>query len=110
MFVRAGSIVPMGPEMQYVGEKTWEQLEMRVYPGADATFTLYEDEGDGYDYEKGAYTTITFSWDDRRRTLTIGDRQGNFPGMIAKRQFSVVMPDGTTATVDYDGSRQQLKL
>ena len=103
MFVRAGSILPLGPEMQYVGEKAWDNLELRVYPGADATFTLYEDEGDGYNYEKGVYSTITFSWNDKQRTLTIADRQGSFPGMLAERQFIVVLPDGRQQSVAYSG-------
>ena len=103
MFVRAGSILPLGPEMQYVGEKAWDNLELRVYPGADATFTLYEDEGDGYNYEKGVYSTITFSWNDKQRTLTIADRQGSFPGMLAERQFTVVLPDGRQQSVAYSG-------
>ena len=67
MFVRAGSILPLGPEMQYVGEKSWDNLEIRVYPGADGSFTLYEDEGDGYNYEQGYYATITFQWNDKAR-------------------------------------------
>jgi len=110
MFVRAGSILPLGPEMQYVGEKPWDNLELRVYPGADASFTLYEDEGDSYNYERGVYTTITITWSDRARTLTIGQRQGSFPGMLQQRQFTVVMPDGTTKTVTYDGKETQLRL
>ncbi|MCR4957871.1 MAG: DUF5110 domain-containing protein [Prevotella sp.] len=110
MFVRAGSILPLGPEMQYVGEKPWNNLELRVYPGADASFTLYEDEGDSYNYERGVYTTITITWSDRARTLTIGQRQGSFPGMLQQRQFTVVMPDGTTKTVTYDGKETQLRL
>ena len=110
MFVRAGSILPLGPEMQYVGEKSWDNLEMRVYPGADAQFTLYEDEGDGYNYEKGAYTTILFSWNDRSRTLTIGDRKGQYPGMLQSRQFTVVLPDGTTKTVSYQGQQLTVTL
>jgi alpha-D-xyloside xylohydrolase len=110
MFVRAGSILPLGPEMQYVGEKPWDNLELRVYPGADASFTLYEDEGDSYNYERGVYTTITITWSDRARTLTIGQRQGSFPGMLQQRQFTVVMPDGTTKTVSYDGKETQLRL
>ena len=104
IFVRAGSILPLGPEMEYVGEKAWDNLEIRVYPGADATFTLYEDEGDGYNYEKGAYSTITFSWNDKTRTLTIGDRQGEYPGMLSSRKFTLIFPDGTTKTVDYSGA------
>ena len=103
MFVRAGSILPLGPEMQYVGEKTWDNLELRVYPGADGTFLLYEDEGDGYDYEQGAYSTIQLQWNDRTRTLTIADRKGSYPGMLQHRQFTVVMPDGRQQTVSYDG-------
>ena len=109
MFVRAGSIVPLGPVMQYVGEKTWDNLEIRVYPGADGQFTLYEDEGDSYNYEKGVYSTITFQWNDRTRTLTIGARQGSYPGMLQKRQFTLVLPDGTTKTVSYDGTEVVVK-
>ena len=103
MFVRAGSILPLGPEMQYAGEKSWQQLELRVYPGADGSFTLYEDEGDNYNYEQGQYSTIDFTWSDRQRTLTIGQRKGSYKGMVAKRQFTVVLPDGTRREVPYDG-------
>lgn len=78
MFVRAGSILPLGPDMQYTGEKQWDHLEILLYHGADGDFTLYEDEGDTYNYEHGIYTTISFHWNDRTRTLTIGDRQGNY--------------------------------
>jgi len=106
MFVRAGSILPLGPEMQYVGEKLWDNLEMRVYPGADAMFTLYEDEGNNYNYEKGVYSTIVFKWNDRTRTLTIGERQGNYPGMLQQRSFTVVLPDGHQQTVDYNGQQK----
>jgi alpha-D-xyloside xylohydrolase len=105
MFVRAGSIIPLGPEMQYVGEQSWQELELHVYPGADAAFTLYEDEGDGYRYEQGVYSTISFRWDDRSRTLTIGDRQGSYPGMLTTRRFVIVMPDGLRQTVEYSGSQ-----
>ena len=110
MFVRAGAILPLGPEMQYVGEKKWDNLEIRIYPGADGSFTLYEDEGDGYNYEQGVYATIPFHWNDRSRTLTIGQRKGVFPGMMQQRQFTIVMPDGTSSTVSYDGKEQQLSL
>ena len=109
MFVRAGSIVPLGPVMQYVGEKTWDDLEIRVYPGADGQFMLYEDEGDSYNYEKGVYSTITFQWNDRTRTLTIGARQGSYPGMLQKRQFTLVLPDGTIKTISYDGTEVVVK-
>ena len=110
MFVRAGSILPLGPEMQYVGEKAWDNLELRLYPGTDGTFTLYEDEGDNYNYEKGVYSTIAFSWNDKARTLTIGERKGQFPGMLTKRQFTVVLPDGTSKAIDYDGASTTIKL
>ena len=104
MFVRAGSILPLGPVMQYVGEKAWDNLDIRVYPGADGTFTLYEDEGDTYNYERGIYSTITFRWDDSHKTLTVGARKGSFPGMLATRQFTIVWPDGTTKVIDYNGT------
>jgi len=110
MFVRAGSILPLGPEMQYVGEKTWDNLELRVYPGSDGDFLLYEDEGDGYNYEKGVYTTIALHWSNQQRTLTIGARQGSYPGMLTSRTFTIVLPDGTRATVSYDGTAKQIAL
>ena len=110
MFVRAGSILPLGPEMQYVGEKSWDDLEIRVYPGADGSFTLYEDEGDGYNYEKGYYATITFRWNDKARQLTIGTRQGGYKGMILDRKFTIVLPDGTSRTVSHDGNEQTIQL
>ena len=103
MFVRAGSILPLGPEMQYVDEKSWGNLEIRVYPGANATFELYEDEGDNYNYEKGIYATVPFEWNDKTATLTIGERKGSYPGMLKTRKFTVALPDGTMKTVDYDG-------
>jgi len=110
MFVRAGSILPLGPEMQYVGEKAWDHLELRVYPGADGSFTLYEDEGDNYNYEHGAYATITFRWNDKARTLTIGARQGNYPGMLLHREFTILLPDGLSKHVDYDGQETTIML
>ena len=110
MFVRAGSILPLGPEMQYTGEKPWVNLELRLYPGADGTFTLYEDEGDTYRYEQGVYATIRFDWNDKARTLTIAERQGSYPGMLSSRQFTVILPDGTTKTISYHGHPVTLTL
>ena len=110
MFVRAGSILPLGPEMQYVGEKPWDNLELRVYPGADGSFVLYEDEGDTYNYEKGVYSTITFLWNDKSKMLTISQRKGDYPGMLQKRQFTIVLPDGRQQTVNYDGQQLQVKM
>ena len=110
MFVRAGSILPLGPEMQYTGEKPWDNLEIRLYPGADGTFMLYEDEGDTYNYERGIYSTIPFHWNDRSHTLTIGNRQGKYPGMLTNRKFTVVMPNGTSQTVNYNGKEVTVQL
>ena len=110
MFVRTGSILPLGPEEQYVGEKPWDNLEMRIYPGADGSFTLYEDEGDNYNYEKGYYSTITFTWNDKARTLTIGTRQGGYQGMLLSRKFTIVLPDGQQKVVDYAANEVTVKL
>ena len=110
MFVRAGSILPLGPEMQYVGEKAWDNLEIRVYPGANGSFVLYEDEGDNYNYEKGVYSTMTFSWNDKARKLTIGARKGEFPGMLMSGQFTIVLPDGRQQEVNYNGTECVISL
>ena len=90
LFVRAGSILPMGPELQYAAEKPADPVELRVYRGADGAFTLYEDENDGYNYEKGVFSTIPIAWQDSSQTLTIGERKGRFPGMLEKRTFHIV--------------------
>jgi alpha-D-xyloside xylohydrolase len=90
LYVRGGSIVPLGPDVQYATEKPADPIELRIYTGADGNFTLYEDENDNYNYEKGAYATIPILWNDATRTLTIGERQGKFPGMIENRSFHVV--------------------
>jgi alpha-D-xyloside xylohydrolase len=91
LYVRAGSIVPMGPAKEWSTEKSEDPIELRIYRGADGDFTLYEDENDGYNYEKGAYATIPFHWDEAKQTLTIGDRKGEFPGMLAERNFQIVL-------------------
>jgi alpha-D-xyloside xylohydrolase len=90
LFVRAGSIVPMGPDVEYAAEKPADPIELRVYRGADAAFTLYEDENDTYNYEKGAYAVIPVEWSEKAATLTIGARKGSFPGMLANRTFRIV--------------------
>ncbi|MGH9511167.1 MAG: glycoside hydrolase family 31 protein [Terriglobales bacterium] len=90
LYVRAGSIVPMGPDEEWSTEKAADPIELRIYPGSDADFTLYEDENDAYDYEKGVYATIPLHWDDAKQSLTIGDRKGQFPGMLQTRTFQVV--------------------
>jgi alpha-D-xyloside xylohydrolase len=91
LLVRAGSIIPLGPLVQYATEKPADPLELRVYPGADARFTLYEDENDGYNYEQGVRATITFRWNDAQRQLSVEERQGSFPGMLTERSFRVVL-------------------
>ncbi len=91
LYVRGGSIVPMGPDEEYAAEKPADLIELRVYPGHDADFTLYEDENDGYAYEHGVYATIPMHWDEGRRALTIGVRKGSFPGMLSERTFNVVI-------------------
>jgi alpha-D-xyloside xylohydrolase len=91
LYVRAGSIVPIGPELQYVAEKAPDPITIYVYTGADGIFTLYEDEGLTYDYEQGAFAEIAFRWTEASRTLSIGARQGSFAGMITHRTFQVVL-------------------
>lgn len=93
LFVKAGSIVPMGDFIQYTNQKPADTIEIRIYAGADGSFVLYEDEGDNYSYEKGAFSEIPFAWDDSSNTLTIGDRVGSFPGMLEERNFKIVLVD-----------------
>jgi alpha-D-xyloside xylohydrolase len=91
LYIKTGSIIPFGPKVQYATEKKWNDLEIRVYEGTDGVFTLYEDENDNYNYEKGIYSTINFSWDDVKKTLTIHKREGSFPGMLTERNFNIVL-------------------
>ncbi|MBN1404864.1 MAG: DUF5110 domain-containing protein [Opitutales bacterium] len=91
LFVRAGSIIPFGPEIQYANENPEGPVQLRVYPGADGKFSIYQDEGDGYGYEKGAFSRSSLVWDDAKRTLSISAREGSFPGMAEKRTLSVVL-------------------
>lgn len=120
LYVKAGSIMPFGPDVQYSTEKKWDNLEIRVYPGANGSFTLYEDEFDNYNYENGAYSTITFDWNDADRTLTIGERLGKYPGMLKTRKFNIVVVDSDTAganipakkvrKVSYSGKKQKISF
>ncbi len=101
LYVREGAIVPMGPELQYSTEKPADPMELRVYTGADGDFTIYEDENDNYDYEKGAYATIPVHWDENAHALTIGARKGAFPGMLERRSFHIVfVGDGHGTGID----------
>jgi alpha-D-xyloside xylohydrolase len=107
LFVKAGSILPLGPKVQYATEKNWDNLEIRVYEGANGQFTLYEDENDNYNYEKGLCSTITFSWDNAKKALTIGERKGSFSGMLTQRRFNIILVDknkgvGSDLSVKFD--------
>jgi alpha-D-xyloside xylohydrolase len=113
LYIKAGSIVPMGPYLQFATEKVADPIELRVYTGADADFVLYEDENDTYNYMKGNYSTIAINWNEASKTLTIKDRKGEFPGMLKNRSFRVVWvtpkngngvePAKTAETVQYSG-------
>ena len=120
LYLKAGSILPFGPEVQYATENTAKPIELRVYPGADGTFELYEDENDNYNYEKGQYSIIPFIWNDKENLLTIGAIQGEFPGMIKQKTFHIVrvkknigsgiMDSKSFKSVDYEGKEVVLKL
>ena len=121
LYIKAGSIIPMGPYLQYATEKPADPIELRIYPGASGDFTINEDENDSYNYEKGLHSTIGLSWNDQTRTLTIKKREGSFPGMIMKRTFNVILVKEnhgigveTTDKIDraivYNGSMQQIKF
>ena len=121
LFVKGGSIIPMGPFLQYSTEIPADPIELRIYPGADGSFTLYEDENDNYNYEKGIYATIEFKWDDAQRQLTICDRKGEFPGMLKERAINVVVvskdhgtgigtADRFDRVVQYRGEKITVKL
>jgi alpha-D-xyloside xylohydrolase len=91
VFVKAGSIVPMGKYLQYSSEKTIDTLEIRIYSGADGHFNLYSDEGDNYNYEKGNYVLVPFQWNEQKQTLTIGKQQGIYPGALQQYVFNIVL-------------------
>lgn len=109
VFVKAGTILPLGMKKQYASENLSAPLEIHIYPGEDASFILYEDEGDNYNYEKGAYSNIRFNWNDRKRVLTIEERQGEYPGMQANRTFRIISPSAEK-TVVYQGKRLKIQL
>lgn len=117
LFVKSGSILPMGGVVQYSGQKTSEPLEIRIYPGADGYFELYEDEGDNYNYEEGTYSVITFRWDNEKMKLTIGDREGKYPGMFEHRKFNIKVIDQNSKGKDmanrnasYEGEKLVIQL
>jgi alpha-D-xyloside xylohydrolase len=121
LYIKAGSIIPCGPEIQYTTEKPADPIRLFVYAGNDGSFTLYEDENVNYNYEKGKFATIPLSYIEKNKELTIGKRQGSFTGMLKKRTFEIVFigeqkssgldfqskPD---ATVKYDGNEQKIQF
>ena len=115
LFVRAGSIVPFnGEDTEYATQKTTAPMEIRVYPGANATFTLHEDDNETYAYEKGEFADVTFTWDDAASTLKIGRRKGSYPGMETSRTFrATIVRDSKLSegqTVRYNGEELSVKL
>ena len=113
LYIKAGSIIPFGPQVQYATEKKWDNLEIRVYPGANGEFTLYEDENDNYNYEKGVYSTINFTWNDAKKSLTVNDRKGSFPGVLATRKFNIVVVAAgqkIDKAITYSGKKLVVKL
>jgi alpha-D-xyloside xylohydrolase len=121
LYVRAGSILPLGPEEEYADEKPNGPIELRIYPGANGSFTLYNDEGDNYDYERGGHTTTALTWSDADRTLTFGARQGTYPNAPRETEFHVVLVgrdhgvgEGPAAnadkTVAYSGSELKVTI
>ncbi|MDE6267978.1 MAG: DUF5110 domain-containing protein [Muribaculaceae bacterium] len=121
LFVRSGAIIPVGPDMQWSAEKPLEEVTLFVYAGSDGEFTIYEDEGLNYNYEKGSYAMTPIKWDNASSTLTIGERKGEFDGMVKDRTFRVVKvdpaapvafsPDAPAATVvSYSGKAVEVKL
>jgi alpha-D-xyloside xylohydrolase len=109
LYIKAGSIIPMGPVMEYATEKPADKIELRIYPGADGQFEYYEDENDNYNYEKGKFTTFKFTWNDQKKRLNISDSKGTYPGMLRHRTFNIVLVNGLhgstgAATVKADKS------
>jgi alpha-D-xyloside xylohydrolase len=111
----------MGGFLQYATEKLADVIELRIYPGADGKFVLYEDENDTYNYEKGQFATIEFQWNDKAKTLKIGEHKGTFKGMLTERKFNVVIVKANVGTgveistqinktVNYSGNKVEVKL
>lgn len=114
VFVKAGSILPFGPDLQYTDEKPAGEMNLYVYEGADGSFNLYEDEGTNYNYEKGAYSIIPVKYNDATKTLTIGERKGSFNGMLLQKKFNIIwvsknkaagidLQNAIDKTIDYNG-------
>ena len=109
LFVKAGSIIPTTEVAEYAAAQIGKPVTINIYPGNDCDFTIYEDEGDNYNYEKGAFSTIPMTWNDKKKTLTIGQRQGSFDGMLNTRTFIVKTPKGEK-TITYKGQKTTIKF
>ncbi len=122
LYVRAGSVLPMGPFEQYSTQKPGAPIEVRIYPGADGHFTLYRDENDNYDYQKGSHALVSIKWDNVHKTVTFGKREGHFKGMMKNLTFRIVLvgshsgtglmvtPDSQVKTVRYDGAEKVIRF
>lgn len=110
LFVRAGSIIPTTQPMQYADEIPDAPYTVLVYPGADAAFTVYEDAGDGYDYEQGAYATYTLQWNDADKTLTVSDREGGFEGLCEERDLQIRVVGQGETTIRYTGKESKVSF
>ncbi|MBP5681450.1 MAG: DUF5110 domain-containing protein, partial [Bacteroidales bacterium] len=121
LYVKAGTILPLGPVVQYVDQPTAEPIELRIYAGADGEFTLYDDQGSNYDCEKGQYATTRFVWNDKTKTLTLDERKGNFEGMKKEQTFKIRLfvvngqgnlpyPQTIEKTITYSGKKMKVKL
>jgi alpha-D-xyloside xylohydrolase len=119
VFVKEGSIIPYGPELQYTSEKPADTITLYVYTGKDATFNLYEDENINYNYEKGAFSNVPINYNEAAKQITIGAKKGNFPGMLTERTFNIVWVEKNTAksldfnktdaTITYKGGQISIK-
>ena len=120
LFIKEGSIIPVGPQIQYSNEKAADKIVLYVYKGKDGRFTLYEDEDNNYNYETGKYANIPFTYNDATGTLTIGERKGQFTGMLKNRTFVIVTVsndkpkpfdyDAEGLNVLYDGKEHKITL
>jgi alpha-D-xyloside xylohydrolase len=121
IYIKEGSIIPCGPEIQYTTEKPADPIRLFVYTGSDGSFTLYEDENVNYNYEKGKFSTIQLSYNEKKKELTIEQRQGEFAGMLAQSTFEILWISSTKPSsfdfqskpdliVTYDGSSQSIQM
>lgn len=110
LYIKSGSIIPFGPQVQYATEKKWDNLEIKVYPGKNGSFVLYEDEFDNYNYGKGSYSEIEFLWNEASKKLAISNRKGQYSGMLTNRKFTIVMPNGLKKVINYNGKKVVEKM